>query len=185
MPRATASRNTMTKEAVPDELCDPLVDIIGDLKGKIEHVKLLNLDLTDLALFPQMHLDVFWELASDGTGDMHFIPKKEFINLFNSTIMNLRNLPVFGTTNEIVRCTKFLISKVHDISLWLDKRYPLHAQDIQHLIGLSSEGEDVLKGFQGPDKHGKKKGKLSLYKKFNTRRGGSTLVIEPILPEIV
>jgi hypothetical protein len=53
----------MTKEAVPDELCDPRVEIIGDLKGKIEHVKLLDLDLTDSALFPQMHPDVFWELA--------------------------------------------------------------------------------------------------------------------------
>jgi hypothetical protein len=100
MPRETASRSTMTKEAVPDEICDPRVEIIGDLKGKVEQVKLLDLDLTDSTLFPQMHPDVFWELALDGTGDMHFIPKKEFINLFNSTIMNLRDLPVFGTTGR-------------------------------------------------------------------------------------
>jgi hypothetical protein len=116
---------------------------------------------------------------------MHFIPKKEFINLFNSTIMNLRDLPVFGTTDEIARCMKFLISRVHDRSLWLDKWYPIHAKYIQQLTGLSSKGEDVSKGFQGPDKHGKKKGELSLYEKFNTKRGGRTTVIEPILPETV
>jgi hypothetical protein len=36
---------------------------------------------------------------------------------------------------------------------------------------------------QGPSKHGKNKGELSLYEKFNTKRGGRTIVIEPILPE--
>jgi hypothetical protein len=43
----------------------------------------------------------------------------------------------------------------------------------------------VSKGFQGPGKHKKKKGELSLYEKFNTKRGGHTTVIEPTLPEIV
>lgn len=43
----------------------------------------------------------------------------------------------------------------------------------------------MSKGFQGPGKHGKKKGKLSLYEKFNTKRGGRTTVIEPILLETV
>jgi hypothetical protein len=185
MPRATASQSAMSKEAVPDEPYDPRVEIVGDLKGKVEHVKLLDLDLTDSTLFPQMHTDVFWEMAPDGIRGMQFVPKSDFINLFNSTIMNLRDLPVFGTTGEVARCTKFLISRVHDRSLWLDKRYPIHVEDIQQLTGLSSQGEDVSKGFQGPGKHGKKKGELSLYEKFNTKRGGRTTVIEPILPETV
>ena len=153
---------------------------MGDLKGKVEHVKLLDLDLTDSALFPQMHTDVFWDIVPYGIGGMQVVPKEEFINVFNSTIMNLRDLPVFGTTCEIARCTKFLISNVHDRSLWLYKRYPIHLEDIQQLTGLSSQGEDVSKGFQGPRKHRKKKGDLSLYEKFNKKRGGRTIVIEPI-----
>jgi hypothetical protein len=60
--------------------------------------------------------------------------------------MNLRDLLVFGTTGEIARCMKFLISKVHDRSLWLDKWYPIHVEDIQQLTILSSQGKDVLKG---------------------------------------
>jgi hypothetical protein len=67
----------------------------------------------------------------------------------------------------------------------LDKRYPIHAKEIHQLTGLSFEGEDMSKGFQGPGKHGKKKGKLSMYEKFNTKRGGRTTVIKPILPETV
>jgi len=107
MLRATASRNAMTKEAVLDEPCDPRVEIVGDLKGKVEHVKLLDLDLTDSALFPHMHIDVFWDIVMYGIGGMQVVPKEEFINLFNSTIMNLRDLPFFGTTGEIVCCMEF------------------------------------------------------------------------------
>ena len=73
--------------------------------------------------------------------------KMKFINLFNSTIMNIRDLPVFDTTGDVARCTKFLISRVHDKSLWLDKRYPIHAEDIHKLTRMSFKGEDVSKGF--------------------------------------
>jgi hypothetical protein len=171
MSRATTSRSSMSREVVPNEPYDPRVKIVGDLKGKVEHVKLLDLDLTDSSLFPYMHTDVFWEMAPDGIEGMHFLPKSDFINFFNSTIMNLRDLPVFGTTGEVAWCMEFLISRVHDKSLWLDKQYPIHAEHIQNLTRLSSEGEDVSKGFQGPGKHRKNKGKLSLYEKFNTKRG--------------
>jgi hypothetical protein len=89
------------------------------------------------------------------------------MNLFNSTIMNLRDLPVFGITGEVVRCTKFLINRVHDRGLWLDRRYPIHTKDIHQLIGLSLKGEDVSKGFHGPNKHDKKKGETNLYEMFH------------------
>jgi hypothetical protein len=185
MSRDTASQSAMAKEAVPEEPYDPWIEVVGDLKGKVEHVKLLDLDLIDSVLFPKMHTYVFWEMAPDGLGGMQFVPEEDFINLFNLTIMNLRYLPVFGTMHEITWCTKFLISRVHDRSLWLDKWYPIHAKEIQQFTGLSSQGEDVLKIFQGLGKHGKKKGELRLYEKFNTKRGGCTIVIEPILPETV
>jgi len=130
MARTTTIQSDMSKEVVPDDPYDPRVKIVGDLKGKVEHVKLLNIDLTNSALFPQMHTNVFWEMALDGIKGMQFVPKLDFINFFNLTIMNLRDLPVFGTTGEVVWCTKFLITMVHDRSLWLDKRYPIHAEDI-------------------------------------------------------
>ena len=52
MPRATGSRSAVSKDAVSDEPCDPWVTIMGDLKGKDEQVKLLDLDLTKQVLFP-------------------------------------------------------------------------------------------------------------------------------------
>jgi hypothetical protein len=89
MSRATGSQSFLSKEAVPDEPCDPWVEVVGDLKGKVEQVKLLDLDLIDQVLFPQMNIDVFWNVAPDDMGGMQFVSKSDFINLFNSTIMNL------------------------------------------------------------------------------------------------
>jgi hypothetical protein len=133
-----------------------------------------------------MNIDIFWSIIPDELGGMQFVLKPEFINFFNSTIMNLRDLPMFGTIGDVVRCTKFLISRVHDISLWLDRRYPIHVEDIHQLTGLSLEGEDVSKGFQGPNKHDKKKGEPNLYERFHTQRGGGCIAkIDPILPEMV
>jgi hypothetical protein len=168
-----------------NEPCDPQVKIMGNLKGKVEQVKLLDLDLIDQVLFPPMNFSVFWDLAPNTMGGMQFITKPKFINFFNSSIMNLKYLPVFDTLGEVARCTKFPISWVHDRSLWLDKKYPIHVEDIHQLTILSLEGEDVSKGFQGPSKHGKKKGEPSLYEKFHTKRGGHTAKIDPILLEIV
>jgi hypothetical protein len=50
--------------------------------------------------------------------------------------MSLHDLPVFGTTREVDRCTKFLISRVHKNTLWLDQAYPIHVEDIHKLIGF-------------------------------------------------
>jgi len=168
MPRDIGSQSAMSNDAVPDDPCDPQVEIMGGLKGKVKQVKLLDLNLTDQVLFPQMNIDVFWSISLDDLGGMQFIPKLKFINLFNSNIMNLRDLLVFNTTGEVARCTKFLISRVQDKSIWLDRQYPIHAEDIHQLTGLSLEGENVSKGFQVPNKHGKKKGEPNLYEMLHT-----------------
>jgi hypothetical protein len=68
-----------------------------------------------------MNIDVFWRISLDRLGGMQFVPKPEFINLFNSTIMNLRELLVFGTIGEVAQCTKFPINRVHTKILWLDR----------------------------------------------------------------
>jgi hypothetical protein len=59
MSRATRRRSVVSKDAIPYEPCDPQVEIVGDLKGKVEQFKLLDLDLTDQVLVPHMNIDVF------------------------------------------------------------------------------------------------------------------------------
>ena len=77
-----------------------------------------------------MNIDVFWSITLDELKGIQFMPKLEFINQFNSTIMNLKDLLVFDTTGDVVQCNKFLINRVHDKSLSLYRKYPIHAEDI-------------------------------------------------------
>jgi hypothetical protein len=125
MPIIVGGRSSTPKEAILDKSYGPRVKVMGDVKEKYKQAKIL--DLIDQVLFPQFNISVFWDLVVDSMGGMQFVPKPYFINLFNSTIMHLRDLLVFGTTGEVARCTKFLISRVQDMSLWLDRRYPIHA----------------------------------------------------------
>jgi hypothetical protein len=117
MSRVIGSLSVVSKDAVPDEPCDPRVEVVGDLKGKVEQVNLLDIELTDQVLFPQMNIDIFCSIAPNDLGGTQFVPRPKFINLFNSRIMNLRDLPMFGTIGKVSWCTKFLINRVHDRSL--------------------------------------------------------------------
>ena len=66
-------------------------------------MKLMDIDMMDQVLFPQMNIVVFWDMVLDTMGGMQFVSKTEFINLFNSTIMHLKDLQVFGTTGEVLQ----------------------------------------------------------------------------------
>jgi hypothetical protein len=81
------------------------------------------------------------------TGELQWDWKPSFIPLQDTTLLNFHNLPVFDTIAEVSRCTKFLISRVHNGDFWLDKAYPIHIEDIHNFISLSMEGKDVTQGF--------------------------------------
>jgi hypothetical protein len=51
MSRATGSRSHVSKDVVPNEPCDPQVELMGNLKGKVKQFKLLDLNLTEHVLF--------------------------------------------------------------------------------------------------------------------------------------
>jgi hypothetical protein len=53
------------KEAIPYEQYDPRIEVIGNVKGKIEQLKVLDLYLMDQVLFPQMEINVLWSLEAD------------------------------------------------------------------------------------------------------------------------
>jgi hypothetical protein len=137
-----------------------------------------------------MNINVLWSVSVDEFGGIQFMPKLKSIDLFNSTIMNLRDLPVFDTTREVVRCTKFLINRVHDKSLWLDRRYPIHEENIHQVTGLSIEGEDFPKGFRVTVSMARRRGSPIYMRNFINRWGrgggrGHITKIDPILPDIV
>jgi len=61
--------------------------------------------------------------------------------------------------------------------MWLDQAYPINAQEINVLIGLSMEGHDFTEEFERAGKHGKKLGEFSLYEIHGTKWGGCGVII--------
>jgi hypothetical protein len=139
---------------VPKEFIDPCVQVIDDLHGKVEHTHLMDIDFTDPIQFPLMAIHAFMDCTILQDGTMSWEWKSYFLPLQESTLMSLSDLPVFDTTGEVSKCTKFFIILVHNNTLWLDKGYPIHVMDIHQLIGLSMDDQDVMDGFQGLGKHG-------------------------------
>jgi hypothetical protein len=101
MPRILGGPGLVLEEAVLDDPYDPRIEVLDDVKGKSKKKRLLDLDLTKMTLFPQMNIDVFCEMDYGSTEEVQFILKEEFMNLFHSTIMNLWDLLVLGTTGEV------------------------------------------------------------------------------------
>lgn len=98
--------------------------------------------------------------------------KEKFKGLHRSTLLHLRSLHVFGTQFIAMQCTKLLARRMHGGSLWLDKEYPIHVEDISRLTGLFAGGNIVSSTFQTGAKRAKKKSKDNIYAKYGTERGG-------------
>ena len=68
-----------------------------------------------------------------------------------------------------MQCTKFLLRKIYNGSLWLGKEISIHVEYIHRLTGLSQEGKDVSAAFQTVSKRAKTIGDNDLYAKYGTR----------------
>lgn len=91
--------------------------------------------------------------------------------------MTLRDLPFFGTTSEVMRCTKFLISIFNEGYLWLNRQYSIHVDDIYRLKGLSFYRKDFSTTFQSVSKHGKNTAYNNLYMEYGTHHKECGIVI--------
>ena len=145
----------------------------------------MDANLSDPAEFPHLHWQVFMEHHYMPGSSSNSRMRDEFRGLQQSTLMNLRSLPVFGTTGPVLQCTRFLLSRVQNGSLWLNEEIPIHAADISRLTGLSQTGADVSSAGQTASKRARKSADADLYTKYGTRRGGKGAKIDLInVPEI-
>ena len=79
---------------------------------KYDSATLIDADLTDSFEFPALKRQVYIENYTIEVGWIAARVLPEFRGIQQSTIMNLRNLPMFGITGTAVLCTKFLLSRV-------------------------------------------------------------------------
>lgn len=88
----SSSRSAGPKPAVPADVHDPRVDILGDLQGKVEQARLVDIYFSDSDLFPQMRVDSYMDYSPLPTGELALQRKSSYLPLRESTLMNLREL---------------------------------------------------------------------------------------------
>jgi hypothetical protein len=70
MSRVSRGTSFVSKESFPNHPYDPMIEVVVDVKGKSEHTKLLNLGLMNMVLFPQMDIDMFYEMKYGLSGEV-------------------------------------------------------------------------------------------------------------------
>lgn len=105
---------------------------------------------------------------SNGTTRMEVLDEIQPLQV--SSLLNLLNVPTFGSTPAVQWCIKFLMSRVHWGKLWLDQPYPFTLDHVRDLTGISMDGAEVETAFQ-QYKTTKKSGDEDLYTKHGTHRG--------------
>ena len=158
--------------AVIEPELDSRIHKTESLVGKYDSAALIDANLSNAAEFPSLQRQAYMEhyCTTAGNPASHLLP--EFRGLQTSSLINLRNLPVFGTTGPVLQCTRFLINRIQNGSLWLTREIPIHAEDIHRLTGLSQTGADVSTAGQTSSKRARNSGNADFYTKYGTRRGG-------------
>ena len=64
------------------------------------------------------------------------------VNLAQSTLLNVMNIPHFGRHQEVNACVKLLLSCYHGGYLWLDLRITVDLTLIHRITRLSMQGPD-------------------------------------------
>lgn len=124
--------------------------------GKYDKSTLVDNDLTNYFQFPTLKREVYIEEIQKEDGIRTTRVIEEFGGLQRPMLINLRNLSIFRTQMDAMQCTKLLASRMHGGSLWLDKEYPIHVDDIHCLTGLSARENVVNTLFQVGMKREKK-----------------------------
>lgn len=147
------------------------IAVFDNLYGKYDSTNLINNDFTNYFQFPAMKREFYAEDFQKEDGTKISI-REEFKGLQRSMLLYLRKLPMFGTQFATMQCTKLLVSRMHGGSLWLDKEYPVHVEDISHLTGLSKGWNAISTTFQTRVKRGKKNLEENIYARYGTEQGG-------------
>jgi hypothetical protein len=70
------------------------------------------------------------------------IPQSWTMNLAQSTLLNVMNIPHFGSYQEVNVCVKIFLSCYHGGYLWLDHHIIVDPTLIHRIMGLSMQGPD-------------------------------------------
>lgn len=103
---------TRVSLAVVEQVLDSRIQKMESLIRKYDSVTLIDVDVMDSFEFPTLKREVYIENYTTKAGRAAARVLPEFRGIQQSSIMNLRNLPVFGITSTAMQCSKFLLSRI-------------------------------------------------------------------------
>ena len=112
---------TKVSPVVVEQELDSRIQKMESLVRKYDSTALIDADLIDSFEFPVLKRQVYMESYTTEARRATTKVLPEFRGIQQSSIMNLRNLPVFGMTGAAMQCTKLFLSRIQNNSLWLGK----------------------------------------------------------------
>jgi hypothetical protein len=109
-------------------------------QDKITTLKFNNFNLGDRKIYGM--LTPYKYLTRKKWKNSKIIPQSWTMNLTQSTLLNVMNIPHFETHQEVNACVKLLLSCYHGGYLWLYLRIIVDPMLIHRIIRLSMQGPD-------------------------------------------
>jgi hypothetical protein len=115
-----------------------VVVTVNDMLGKVPKLRYADYDVRDAAKFPD--LDKVTYLINIGQieplGKPIMEPTQWTIELYNSGIMNLLDIPHFGCSKNVRPYVKQLVSHIDGGIMWMDRKIQIDVALISKIIGL-------------------------------------------------
>lgn len=106
------AKMTRANPAIVEQQLHSRIHKMESLIGKYDSAALIDADLTDSFEFPVLKHQVYMESYTTEAKQATTRIFPEFRGIQQSSILHLRNLPVFGTIGVAMQCTKFLLSRI-------------------------------------------------------------------------
>jgi hypothetical protein len=96
---------------------------IDDILGKVPNLRCTDHDVRDAAKFPELAKENYLiNIGEIGPLEKPILELAQWINgLYNSSIMNLLDIPHFGHGKNVILCVKKLVSRIHGGILWMER----------------------------------------------------------------
>jgi hypothetical protein len=113
-----------------------------EMVGGVDGLKYSNHDVSDVIKFLDLGAQSYLESRGEGPSCAPLLePAQWIMGLYNTCIMKLLDIPLFGRVKHINKCVKHLLARVHGGILWMDRPVPINVDLISTITRLPTDGE--------------------------------------------
>jgi hypothetical protein len=123
------------------------VHVVRTEQTKLAALKFCDFNLGDWKAYSMLALHKYLTMKKGNNSKI--VPQQCMMNLAQSTLLNVMNIPHFGRHQEVNACVKLLLASYHGGYLWLNKCIMIDLTLINQITRLSMQGLDLQDYFPG------------------------------------